>query len=466
MIELGGKRVYVVGLGTHGTGRQLTQVLARRRALVTVADLQPAAQLAGELTQMEGIAFTAELGEDYGRSIAGQDLVVISPAVPLQAPPLVRARQAGVPVIGELELAYLICRAPIVAITGTKGKTTTTTLTGRLLADAGRAVRVGGNIGDPLVGIADQASPEELVVAEVSSFQLEATERFQPRVGVLLNVYEDHLDRHGSPEAYLAAKARLFANQRPEEVAVLNADEPAVAALAPRLRARVLRYGLGEALAEEEGAVTVREGQFGLVAGGAFRPICPVGALRLPGRHNLSNALAAISVLVAVGAPREGVERTLRGFSGVPHRLEPVGEVGGVLFVNDSQATCKQAVCYALEAYAPRRTVLIAGGRAKVPDFSDLAPAIVRWAQAVVLIGEAAPQLEQAVRALGMEQVIRAESLPEAVAVAYRLAQPEGVVLLSPACASFDMFQNMEHRGQLFREAVAELAAQGERDAA
>jgi len=463
MIELAGKRIYVIGLGAHGTGRQLARVLTSRGSRVTVADQKPASALGPELEALAALPIRYELGARYGRSITSHDLVVISPAVPLSAAPLERARAAGVPVVGELELAYRLCRAPIIALTGTKGKTTTTTLTGQLLSAAGRSVWVGGNIGDPLVGIADLAQPSDLVVAEVSSFLLEATSSFRPRVGVLLNVYQDHLDRHGTMEAYLAAKMRLFTCQQSSDCAILNADEPLVAGLAPSLAARVLLFGLDQPLKQ---GVTVREGMIGVASGRGFAPICRAAALSLPGRHNLSNALAAIAVLVALEVPLEGVEQALRSFSGVPHRLEPVAELEGVLFVNDSQGTCKQAVACALEAYAPRRIVLIAGGRAKVPDFSDLAGIIASHAQALVLIGECAPALEAAARQVGMDHIHRCGSLEEAVPLAYRLAQPQGVVLLSPACASFDMFQDMERRGQVFREAVANLAAKGDDHAA
>lgn len=461
-MELAGKRVYVVGLGSHGTGRQLARVLTRRGAAVTVADQKPAEKLVAELAQLEDLPVQYELGGDYGAGVTSHDLVVISPGVPPESAVPARARAAGVPVLGELELAYRLCPAPMVAITGTKGKTTTTTLTGRLLAAAGYRVHVGGNIGEPLVGIADTVGTDEVVVAEVSSFLLEGTTTFRPKVGVLLNLHEDHLDRHGTMAAYLAAKARLFANQTAEDTAIVNAEDPVVAGLAGSLRARTWRFALGgpAVLGDGEG-VTVEGGQIVLRQAGRMTAVCPASALRLPGRHNVANALAAVAALAALGGPLDRVEQTLREFEGVPNRLEPVAEVGGVLFVNDSQGTCKAAVACALEAFSGRRTVLIAGGRAKVADFADLAAAIARRAEAVVLIGEAAPALAAAAQAAGMAQVERAATLPEAVARAYELARPAGVVLLSPACASFDMFENMEHRGEVFRQAVRGLAGKG-----
>lgn len=455
MIELAGRDAYVIGLGSHGTGREVARALLAHGARVTVADRKPRAQLTSELAKLEGLPVTLELGDEYGSSAAAHDLVILSPGVPLHAPPVRAARAAGAQVMGELELAWHLCPAPIVAITGTKGKTTTTTLTGRLLAAAGQPVLVGGNIGDPLVGIAERARPNDLVVAEVSSFLLEGTRDFRAHVGLLLNLYEDHLDRHGSMEEYLAAKARLFANQDGTDFAVLNADQPLVAALARGLRARVLHFGLQPATVAE-GATVVGE-TICAVRGGKAEPICPVSALQVPGRHNLANALAAICVLLALDLPLEGTEQALREFPGVPNRLERVAEVGGVLFVNDSQGTAKQAVACALEAFAPRRTVLIAGGRAKVADFADLARVIAARASALVVIGEAAQAIAQAAGEAGLREIQHAPSLPQAVAQAYALARPDGVVLLSPACASFDMFENMEHRGQVFRQAVADL---------
>jgi UDP-N-acetylmuramoylalanine--D-glutamate ligase len=378
------------------------------------------------------------------------ELVVPSPGVPLDLPPLRRARQRGARVVSEIEIAYWIAPCPIIAITGTKGKTTTTALLGELLKDAGRSALVGGNIGRPLVAVAERAGPDDILVAEVSSFQLEATERFRPRVAVMLDLFPDHLDRHEGMEAYREAKVRIFANQEAEDTAVLNHDDPGAWGLRERTRARVVPYSLRQP--EPEGADICED--WLRVAG---ERVCPVSAVKLLGRHNLGNVLAALAAAQAVGAPLDRAEKTLGRFTGVEHRLEPTGRVGGVLFVNDSQATTPQATIAALEAFA-QHVALIAGGRPKVHDWDDLAQVVADRGVSLALIGEAAEEIAEAARKAGVTQIEQAASLPEAIAAAYRRAGPEGVVLLSPACASFDMFANMAERGRIFKETVQALA--------
>ncbi len=451
MTDFSGQRVHVIGLGALGTGRAVARVLAARGAQVTVSDAKPAAALAEEIASLADTGATVLTGEEAYRGLEEADLIVPSPGVPLQLPPLLRARERGVRIVAEIEVAYWLAPCPIIAITGAKGKTTTTALLGELLRDAGVAAHVGGNIGRPLIELAAAAAPGDLLVAEVSSFQLEATERFRPRVAALLNLFPDHLDRHETMEAYGAAKARIFANQEPEDAAVIGRDEPGAWALRACTKARVLPFSL--AAPAPEGA-DLEDGWL-RVAG---RRICPASALRLRGRHNLGNALAALALAQAAGASLERAEETLRRFPGVEHRLEMVAMAGRVLFVNDSQATTPAATIAALEAFE-EPVALIAGGRAKVHDFTELAQTAARREVILVLIGEAAAEIEAAAQAAGVKQVVRAETLPEAVQRAYRAVAPEGVVLLSPACASFDMFVNMSARGRVFKEAVREIAA-------
>jgi len=340
----------------------------------------------------------------------------------------------------------------MIAVTGTKGKTTTTTLIGELLNDSGKSALVGGNIGRPLVELAEEAAATDTLVAEVSSFQLEATEQFRPQVAVLLNVLPDHLDRHVTMAAYQEAKARIFANQQAEDFAIINRDEPAAWALRERTRAQVIPFSVKQA--EPAGAD---------IAGGWLKVqgerIAPVEAVQLRGRHNLGNALAALAAAKLAGASLDRAEATLRRFRGVEHRLEIVGTVGGVVFVNDSQATTPAATIAALEAFEERVT-LVAGGRAKVHDFSALGEALAERGAALVVIGEAAEEIGEAARAAGVTSISTAASLPEAVRVAFGRAKPGEVVLLSPACASFDMFQNMAERGHIFKAAVEQLAAE------
>jgi len=451
--EFCGKHVYVIGLGAKGTGRATAQVLAARGARVTVADVKSEAELTEEVAALGDVSVGLELGENAYAGIEAADLVVLSPGVPPEIEPLRRVRGKGTPVLAEIEIAYRMARAPIAAITGTKGKTTTTALLGRLLWDAGREALVGGNIGKPLIALADQAPPEAVLVAEVSSFQLEMIAEFRPRVAAMLNFFPDHLDRHPDLDAYWRAKVRVFENQTREDAAVLNLDDEALRPLGPSLAARPFGFSQRGA---PEAAATVRDGEITVREGRGLRSICPVGDLRLRGRHNVGNALAALACMTALGAPMDRAARTLAEFEGVPNRLEEVAEVGGVTFINDSQATTPAAVEVALAAIE-EPIVLIAGGRPKVPDFGPLGGLIARRVKRLVTVGEAGPALAAAARAAGLEAVSEAATLQEAVSAAFGQAAPGDVVLLSPACASFDMFRNMEHRGDVFRTAVQAL---------
>jgi UDP-N-acetylmuramoylalanine--D-glutamate ligase len=449
-------RAYVIGLGEYGTGRAVASALASMGIRVTVGDIKPAEELAQQIEALPG-QVAVEVGEDAYRTLLDNDLVVISPGVPPQLPVLEEARRRGIEVIGELELAYRATRARFIAITGTKGKTTTTMLTGRLLEDAGLRAYVGGNIGTPIIERALGAGASDLLVTEVSSFQLETIRDFRPLVAVLLNFWPDHLDRHPTVDAYWAAKRRIFEHQGAEDWAVLNFDDPQVRPLADEVRSQVVPFSRVEPLGR---GVYVDGDQ--IVAAppvtADWRAVAPVAALRLRGRHNLENALAALAAAGAAGADLSHAQRTLESFEGVPNRLEEVATIAGVTFINDSQATNPAAVERALEAIE-EPVILIAGGRAKVPDFGELGRAIAGRARGLVVIGEAGPAIAAAARAAGMTQVRSAQTLEQAVGLAFEMARAGEVVLLSPACASFDMFHNMAHRGEVFRGAVAALAA-------
>ena len=458
MLDVAGKRIHVIGLGAKGTGGACARVLGARGALITISDEKTPGALAGEVKKLDGVSVRLQLGpEEAYRDIEQADLVVPSPGVPLAIPPIGRARAAGVPVLSEIELAYRLARAPIVAITGTKGKTTTTTLIGLLIGALGRPVRVGGNIGLPLIELAAEAGPEEVLVAEVSSFQLEAIDEFRPRVAVFTNLYPDHLDRYeNSMELYLAAKLNLFARQTAEDFVIVNADRPESARVEAATRARVIRTSIREKM---PGGVYVADGQIVSEVQGSPVAVMPCNAVRLRGEHNLSNVLEAVAAVAALGPPVEHVAaETLGAFRGVPNRLEEVDTVNGVTFYNDSQGTTPMAVRMALQAFAATPPVLIAGGRPKITDFSELGADIAEYARALIVLGEAAEMIAQATRRADPAFPVYFEkSLPDAVRLGCELAQPGGVVLLSPACASFDMFRNMEHRGEVFRQAVAEL---------
>jgi len=445
-----GRRVHVIGLGAYGTGREVARVLAARGASVTVSDVKPAAELASEIEALRGTQVEILTGDEAYGGIEEAELVVPSPGVPLDAPPLLRARQRGADVVSEIEVAFWIAPCPIIAVTGTKGKSTTSALIDEILKGEGKKVRVGGNIGRPLIALADRARAEELLVAEVSSFQLEATRSFRPKVGVLLNLFPDHLDRHSDMAEYRAAKAKLFANQGPEDAAVINRDDGEAWRLRESTRAEIVPFSISEAAAEgadvSEGWLRVRS-----------RPICRESSLRLRGRHNLSNALAALAAAGCAGALLDRAADTLAAFEGLEHRLEVAAVVDGVTFVNDSQATTPDATVAALEAF-PEHVVLIAGGRPKVHDFENLARTIAMRGADLVVIGEAAEEIAAAARAAGVESIERAGDLREAVEMARGRARAGDVVLLSPACASFDMFRNMAERGRTFKEMAAKMA--------
>jgi UDP-N-acetylmuramoylalanine--D-glutamate ligase len=376
---------------------------------------------------------------------------VVSPGVPAAHPSLVACRARGIPVIAEIELAYRTMTAEFVAITGTNGKTTTTALTGALFAESDRPVFVGGNIGRPLAAEALRFPADGWVVAEVSSFQLETTDAFRPRVAAVLNVTPDHLDRHGSLAAYTDAKARIFRSQGPEDWAVLNADDPGSAALASRVGARLLWFSRREPVVE---GAWVRDGWVTLRFGGIDTAVCPVGDIFLRGAHNLENVLAATACAGAVGVAPERLRTAIRAFRAVPHRIEWIRDRGGVAFFNDSKGTNVDATLKALAAFE-ERIVLIAGGRDKAQRFEALAAAARGRVKAAILIGEGRATIGPALRAV--TRVEDAESMGEAVRRAAALAAPGDVVLLSPACASFDMFRDYEHRGAVFTEEVRAL---------
>jgi len=463
--QFAGKRVHVIGLGALGTGRAVATVLCRRGADVTVSDVKPAEALTAEIAALSGLPVAIMTGERAYRGIEDAELVIPSPGVPLTIPPLLRARERGARILSEIEIAYWLAPCPIIAVTGTKGKTTTTALIGELLNAEGRRAMVGGNIGRPLIELAEAATRDDVLVAEVSSFQLEATERFRPKVAVMLNVSPDHLDRHENLRAYQEAKAKVFANQESDDTAVINGDDPGAWEMRERTRARVWGYRVAGASPCPRGSAIPRsprnDNQGDIVEGWlrvAGENVCEVSALRLRGLHNRGNALAALLAARAIGAGLNKAAETLASFAGVEHRLEEVATVGGVLYVNDSQATTPDSAVAGLEAFG-ERVVIIAGGRPKVSDFSRLGEAVVRRKASLIVIGEAAELIASAAQAAGAADVARAADLAEAVRLAHGKARPGEVVLMSPACASFDMFANMAERGRTFKHLVRELAA-------
>ena len=442
-----GARVVVVGAARSGVAA--AELLARKGARVTLTDRR--ASIAA-LPQLRAAGVEVELGGHSPQAFARAELVVLSPGVSPRLPLIDDVRRRGTPVISEVELAARWLRGPIVAVTGTKGKSTTTLLTGSMFDADGRRALVGGNIGTALSSQVEVSAPDVVHVVEVSSFQLELTETFRPRIAVMLNLAPDHLDRHGSFQEYAAAKARIFANQTEDDTMVVNADDPLVLELARRGRAR--RLGFGVTAQVDDGVLVEGDAIVRRAAGGVQR-LLPLAAVRVPGRHLLSDILAASAAASDAGVSPPAMERAVRAFGGAEHVLETVDEIGGVRFVNDSKATNVLAARAAIECYADGLVVIL-GGRFKGGDLLDLAPALAQRARAVVAIGEARPRIRSALAAT--LEVVEAPTLGAAVRAAFALAEGRGTVLLAPACASLDMFGDYAERGRVFKDEVAQLA--------
>jgi len=449
-MELNGKRALVVGLGKSGVASAL--FMKAHGARVTVSDTKSGDELRNEIPVLLDHGITVETGGHGDRTFHGQDLIVVSPGVPVDAPPLVQARSLGETVIGEIELAALFLPGPIVAITGSNGKTTTTTLTGEIMAAAGLPTLVGGNIGTPAISLADRAQTETVVVLEISSFQLETIQTFRPKIAVVLNVTPDHLDRHRTFEIYTDAKARIFENQQASDFAVLNADDPTCVAMGTRTRAKVFWFSRQKEV--QEGA-WVRDGNIVFRDSNGQREILQVSEIPLKGAHNLENVLAAVCAGVLMGCAPEKIRQAVRDFKAVEHRLEFVATIDGVDYYNDSKATNVDATIKALESF-PANIHLILGGKDKGSDYTVLNDLIRQRVKRVYTIGAAAAKIESQVKGA---EVIHAETLENAIRKAHSAAQSGDVVLLAPACASFDQFKSYEHRGKLFKEIVGGLGA-------
>lgn len=439
------QRVVVAGGGRSGLAA--AELLLARGARVTLSDVKEPEGA----SQLRDRGATIDIGPHRADLFASADLLVLSPGVAADQEAVEAARRAGVPVIGEIELASRWLEGRVVAITGTKGKSTTTTLTARMLREAGLDATAGGNLGTALSTQVAESRSGTTHVVEVSSFQLETTDTFHPWVAVLLNLSPDHLDRHPTFDAYAAAKARVFANQTAEDWAVVNADDEPAMNLAQGGKARRFDFALDAHLSD---GVTVKDGDIVRRDGGKTAPLVPLSSVKLPGRHLLGDVLAATAVGCVAGVPPAAMRRAVEGFTGLPHALERVADIDGVAFVNDSKATNIASARRAIESFAGG-VVAIMGGRFKGGDFGDLRDIVRDRATAVVAIGEAAPLIQQS---LGDDVPVRlAGSMADAVGAAFALAKPGGVVLLAPACSSFDMFKDYADRGERFRQAVKEL---------
>jgi UDP-N-acetylmuramoylalanine--D-glutamate ligase len=457
-MELKDKRVLVVGLGKSGVASAL--FLKAHGARVTVSDTKSGDELRNEMPALLDHGIAVETGGHGERTFRGQDLIVVSPGVPVDAPLLAQARAMGEAVIGEIELAARFLPGPVVAITGSNGKTTTTTLAGEILTAGGLPTLVGGNIGTPAISLAERATRETVIVLEVSSFQLETIQTFHPKIAVVLNVTPDHLDRHRTFEAYVEAKARIFENQRGDDFAVLNEDDLTCVTMAARTRAQVFWFSRQK---EVKRGAWVREGKV-LFRDGASsqknpqREIMLVSEIPLKGAHNLENVLAAVCAGGLMGCAPEKIRQAVRDFKAVEHRLEFVATIRGVDYYNDSKATNVDATIKALESF-PANIHLILGGKDKGSDYSVLNDLLRQRVKRVYTIGAAAGKIESQIVSpkSGGVEVVHAETLENAVRKANAAAQAGDVVLLAPACASFDQFKNYEQRGQVFKEIVRGL---------
>ena len=452
LMELKDKRVLVVGLGKSGVASAL--FLKAQGARVTVSDTKSGDELRNEIPALLDHGITVETGGHGERTFREQDLIVVSPGVPVDAPMLQQARSLGEAVIGEIELAAQFLRGSIVAITGSNGKTTTTTLTGEVMMAGGLPTLVGGNIGTPAISLVERANPHTVIVLEVSSFQLETIQTFHPKIAVVLNVTPDHLDRHRTFEAYVDAKARMFENQGGDDFAVLNADDPTCLAMAARTRAQVFWFSrqkeVKQGAWEREGKVLFRNGE-------RQREIMLVSEIPLKGAHNFENVLAAVCEGALMGCEPEKIRQAVREFKAVEHRLEFVATIRGVDYYNDSKATNIDATIKALESF-PANIHLILGGKDKGSDYSVLNDLLRQRVKRVYTIGAAAEKIESQVKGIEM---VHADTLQNALLKASAVAEAGDVVLLAPACASFDQFKSYEHRGQVFKEIVRRLGIEG-----
>jgi UDP-N-acetylmuramoylalanine--D-glutamate ligase len=453
-MELKNKRVLVVGLGRSGVSSAF--FLQEHGAKVIVSDSKAEAQLQSEVPALLDRGISIETGRHGERTFRDQDLIVVSPGVPSDQPQLQHARTLGIPVIGEVELAFRFLKGKVLAITGSNGKTTTTSLVGEILAKSGKKTLVGGNIGTPVISLAGQSTPETMVVLEVSSFQLESIEQFCPWVAAILNITPDHLDRHHTFQAYVDAKARLFENQGPSDIAVLNADDPTCVALKDKVKGSLLWFSRKQRV--ENGAFVSGDQivfrQNDQRQNGQEQPVLSRSDIQLKGDHNLENVLAAVAMTMVAGCTPQQVQQAVKEFRAVEHRLELVATINGVTFYNDSKATNVDATVKALESF-PANIHIILGGKDKGSDYTVLNPLLRERVKRVYLIGAATDKIASHVQ--NSTAVVRSGTLERAVRQAFEAATAGDVVLLAPACASFDQFENYEHRGRVFKELVHSL---------
>lgn len=452
-MDYANKKVLVVGMARSGVAA--ARLLVKHGALVTINDNKTRDELGDALAPLAGLPIEEKLGMPAANAMSGMDAMVISPGIPDTAPFVQQAKAQGVYVTGELELAYQLAPGEMLAVTGTNGKTTTVSLLGEIFKNAGRVTHVVGNIGYPYSQAAFDAKRDDMFVCEVSSFQMETAETFHPKVAALLNITEDHLNRHGTMEEYIRMKMRMFQNQTDKDVAVFNGDDPVLLTLIPLVKSQVMLFSRKR---EVENGAFVRDGQIILRWQGTEKPVCAASEVRIPGPHNLENALAATCVAAAMGVPAPVVRHSLRTFKGVEHRIEFVRELHGVRYINDSKGTNVDSTIKAVQTME-RPTAIILGGYDKHCDFTPLVKEMKAspHIRGAVLIGVTADQIEKTLEDNGFTTILRADSMEDAINKCRTLADEGWNVLLSPACASFDMFPDYEARGRIFKELVNKL---------
>ena len=455
-MELEGKKVLVVGLARTGIG--VIQFLAERRALVMATDIRSTDELQAYLPKIRGLEVRTELGEHRIETFLSADLIIVSPGVPLNIEPIAAARKKGIEIISEIELACRFIKDPIIGVTGTNGKTTTTMLLGNVLKASGKKVFVGGNVGNPLIDCAGRGR-WDYVVTEISSFQLEGIVQFRPYVALMLNITEDHLDRYPHYEEYIKAKFRVFENQRASDFAVLNADDGTITSMSHKIKAKKRYFSLTSPL--KKGAFLDRDSLIYHDPKGPLERFT-LAKVSLKGIHNIENMLSAIAVAKICSCPKEVIQTTLESFRGLPHRLEFVRELDGVSFYNDSKGTNVGSVVKSLGSFH-EPIILIAGGKDKWGDYGSLKGIVKERVKRLILIGEARRRMA---KALGRSApTTQADTLEEAVHQAFDESKHGDVVLLSPACSSFDMFRDYEERGNLFKRIVNQLGTENPKGA-
>ena len=450
-MELRNKKVLVVGLGRSGLAAAV--LLKNLGALPRVTDNEKSESTEKNAAELSVLGIPYELGSHADDFLEGSELVVVSPGVPDESPAVKWAQDKKIPIIGEVELAYSVSPAPIIAITGTNGKSTVTMLTGKLLSESGKKAVVCGNIGNPFSGEVANLEEDSIVVLEISSFQLERIKTFKPRIVSFLNMTQDHFDRYPNIEQYFNAKKRIFMSQNDGDYAILNYDSQKVRALSKDTKAKAL-YFTSHRLPKEYDGAYIENKQIIIRTNGKFQWVANVEDLGLEGTHNIHNYLASILAAFTFGAEPASMEKTLHNFKTLPHRFETVGVVKGVRFIDDSKATNVDSVARALDCCtAP--VMLIAGGRDKASDFRPLKELVKKKVKGLFLLGEAKEKIASTMGKA--KQVHFADSMDQAVKAAFKSAAKGDIVLLSPICASFDMFKDYKERGEVFRKAVKEL---------